>query len=319
LAFVLGVLVVSFACSGFESFTGAAQWAASASRGLLLRLRGCPDPLTGAVRAPSESTIRRLATGVDLEAFEAVIAAWTATQLPEAGDVCGRLAVAIDGKTVRGARTGEQVAPHLLAAATHERTMVLGQHVVPGKTNEIPMVATLLDDLRAAGHDMAGMVFTFDALHTQHATATILDEAGAGYVMTVKGNQPRLLTAVADRLAEHPGAPDATTAAATPAPRNVSSAPHRPPASNSPQHGRSSASSATPAAWTASAPARKSCTGSPASPPNKPTRPPSPPWCVVTGRSRTAHTERARHYDVRRPHGWAAGVGAGRPWRRGRG
>jgi hypothetical protein len=32
------------------------------------------------------------------------------------------------------------------------------------------------------------MVFTLDALHTQHATARLLHGAGAGYVMTVKGN-----------------------------------------------------------------------------------------------------------------------------------
>src|SRR5665647_3540544 len=40
------------------------------------------------------------------------------------------------------------------------------------------------------------MVFTLDALHPQHATATLLHGAGAGYVMTVEGNQPGLLAAV---------------------------------------------------------------------------------------------------------------------------
>jgi len=78
LAFVLGVLVMSFTCSGFGSFTGAAQWAEAASARLLLALGAAPDPLTGAVRAPSEATIRRIATRVDNEAFEAVVAAWTA-------------------------------------------------------------------------------------------------------------------------------------------------------------------------------------------------------------------------------------------------
>lgn len=62
------------------------------------------------------------------------------------------------------------------------------------------MVAPLRDDLRAAGHDLAQMVFTLDALHTQHATANLLYRTGAGYVMTVKGNQPRLRAAVIARL-----------------------------------------------------------------------------------------------------------------------
>jgi hypothetical protein len=164
LVFVLGVLVASFACSGFESFSGAAQWAAAASPELLLALGATPDPLTGAVAAPSEATIRRVATRVDAAAVEAVVAAWTAAHRP-GSDGGNRLAVAIDGKTVRGARSDGGVAPHLLAAATHDRSMVLAQRRVPDKTNEIPLVAALVDDLRAAGHDPAGMVFTLDALH----------------------------------------------------------------------------------------------------------------------------------------------------------
>lgn len=199
LVFVLGVLVASFACSGFESFSGAAQWAAAASPELLLALGATPDPLTGAVAAPSEATIRRVATRVDAAAVEAVVAAWTAAHRP-GSDGGNRLAVAIDGKTVRGARSDGGIAPHLLAAATHDRSMVLAQRRVPDKTNEIPLVAALVDDLRAAGHDPAGMVFTLDALHTQHATAALLHGAGAGYVMTVKGNQPGLLAAIIDRL-----------------------------------------------------------------------------------------------------------------------
>jgi predicted transposase YbfD/YdcC len=114
------------------------------------------------------------------------------------------LAVAIDGKTVRGARNAGERAPHLLAAATHHCPVVLTQRQIPSKTNEIPMVAKILDDLRAAGHDPATMTFTLDALHTQHATATLLHRAGAGYVMTAKSNQPGLLAAIQDRLSTTP-------------------------------------------------------------------------------------------------------------------
>jgi len=201
-AFVLGVLVMSFASAGFESFTAAAQWAAAADPALLLALGAAPDPLTAAVGPPSEATLRRVVAGIDREALEAVAAAWTAGQLPGPGTA--RLAVAIDGKTVRGARTGDRPAPHLLAACTHPSdrvpAVVLAQRQIPGKTNEIPMVAALVDDLRAAGHDPATMVFTADALHTQHRTAELFQNAGAGYVLTVKGNQPGLRTAIIGRL-----------------------------------------------------------------------------------------------------------------------
>lgn len=206
LRYVLGVLVAAFTCAGFETFAAAAQWAAAADRDLLLALGARPDPLTGAVIAPSEATIRRMASGVDPEAVEALVAAWTAQHLDQpgpagaGGEPAKPTPVAVDGKTVRGARTGHQCAPHLLGAATHDQSLMLTQRRIPGKTNEIPMVATLVDDLRAAGHEPASMIFTLDALHTQHATAALLQAAGSGYVMCVKGNQPRLREAVIDRL-----------------------------------------------------------------------------------------------------------------------
>ncbi len=201
-AYVLGVLVASFACAGFESFLGSAQWAAGAGRELLLALGAAPDPLSGAVTAPSEATLRRIACRVDGEMLETVLAAWTAGQLEPAEPGAARVAVAVDGKTVRGARVAGQATPHLLSAATHDLSLVLAQRQIPGKTNEIPMVSALLDDLTAAGHDVATMVFTLDALHTQHATADLLERAGAGYVMTVKGNQPKLRAAIIEQLRE---------------------------------------------------------------------------------------------------------------------
>lgn len=201
--YVLAVLVGAYACAGFESYLAAAQWAAAADRELLLALGAAPDPLSGAVVAPSEATIRRIACRVDRQALDRVLADWTASQLDRAAPGVERVAVAVDGKTVRGARVAGQRTPHLLSAATHDRSLVLAQRQIPGKTNEIPMFAVLLDDLRAAGHDIATMVFTLDALHTQHSTASLL--AGAGYVMTVKGNQPRLRAAIIDQLREqHP-------------------------------------------------------------------------------------------------------------------
>ena len=56
------------------------------------------------------------------------------------------------------------------------------------KTNEIPKLKDLLDPL-----DIADIVVTIDALHTQRDTARYLvDEKHAHYVMEVKENQPTL-------------------------------------------------------------------------------------------------------------------------------
>ena len=59
-------------------------------------------------------------------------------------------AVALDGKTVRGAASPGQVAPHLLAFCTHESQETLLQVRVSEKTNEIPVAQALLPCLRAA-------------------------------------------------------------------------------------------------------------------------------------------------------------------------
>lgn len=102
---------------------------------------------------------------------------------------------AIDGttargaKTARGARIGDGRAVHLLAALEHADGVVLGQRVVDGKSNEITAFAPLLD-----GIDLADVIVTADALHTQREHADYLLGRGAHYLFTVKGNQPKLHT-----------------------------------------------------------------------------------------------------------------------------
>lgn len=75
-------------------------------------------------------------------------------------------AVALDGKTVRGARDHadpDDRAPHLVAVVTHGDAIVLGQQQVDEKSNEITAVQPLLKDL-----DLAGTVVTADALCRRH-------------------------------------------------------------------------------------------------------------------------------------------------------
>ena len=96
--------------------------------------------------------------------------------------------IAVDGKTVRGAKDKDGKAPHLVAALAHGIGAVLGQAAVTAKSNEIPAVR----DLLKAFTDLAGAVITIDAMHTQGDTAQAITGRGADYVMTVKGNMPTL-------------------------------------------------------------------------------------------------------------------------------
>jgi predicted transposase YbfD/YdcC len=74
-----------------------------------------------------------------------------------------------------------------LAAFDHAHGVVLGQVDVDAKTNEVPMLPTLLDGL-----DLAGVVVTADALHAVRSHAQYLHSRGAHYILTVKPNQPAL-------------------------------------------------------------------------------------------------------------------------------
>jgi predicted transposase YbfD/YdcC len=163
-----------------RSFTAIAEWA---------------HDLTPAVRgrlglgrlAPSESTIRRTLQATDAEALDQAISAWLVTRSETSTAASLLRVIAIDGKSARGARGPDGRAVHLLAAFDQASGMVMGQTVVDGKSNEITAFAPLLGRI-----DIIGVIVTADALHTQHRHADYLTSRGAHYVLTVKGNQPRL-------------------------------------------------------------------------------------------------------------------------------
>ncbi|MGB8385310.1 MAG: ISAs1 family transposase, partial [Dermatophilaceae bacterium] len=110
--------------------------------------------------------------------------------------VDGRRVIALDGKTVRGARTSstdatvDRSAPHLVAAFDQASGTVLGQLAVTAKSNEIPTVRTVL-----AGFDLTDVVVSVDAMHTQTDTAAAIIAGGGDYVFSVKANQPTLYAA----------------------------------------------------------------------------------------------------------------------------
>ena len=175
-----GLLAVGIAAviAGSKSFAAIGQWAADAGAEMLAVL--------GAARGPAEeSTFRRAFTLVSPDALDRVLGAWLHTRAVQAG---GRLVIAIDGKTVRGAKNKEGKAPHLVAALAHGIGAVLGQAAVDAKSNEIPAVR----DLLKAFAGLAGAVITIDALHTQSDTAQVIIGRQADYVMTVKANMPTL-------------------------------------------------------------------------------------------------------------------------------
>jgi predicted transposase YbfD/YdcC len=194
------MLAAAAVLAGARSIAAIAEWAADAPQPVRAALGTRHDPLTGrwVWAVPTETTIRRTLARLDAEALAAAIGGWLADRDRPGQPGQHRRAVAVDGKTLRGARAsgvqGRQV--HLLTAMDHATRTVLGQRQVDGAPGEVPAFQPLLADL-----DLAGVVVTADALHT-HADAAefLVTVKQAHYLLIVKANQPTLL----DRCARLP-------------------------------------------------------------------------------------------------------------------
>lgn len=178
--------------SGARSIAAISEWAADAPQDVLARLGAKFHRGQQRYIAPHDATIRRAIAAVDADALDRVIGEWL-LDLVRAGDLEERqLVVAVDGKSLRGARQDDGRPVHLFAAMVQGERAVIAQNEVDHKTNEITGFQPLLDRL-----DLAGAVVTADALHAQREHARFLvEDKGADYLFGVKGNQPKLLAAI---------------------------------------------------------------------------------------------------------------------------
>jgi predicted transposase YbfD/YdcC len=194
------VLVCALLC-GANSQRDCARWARDARRPVLRRL--------GVTRAggPSLATLNRLLARVDVAALEAALGGWLqrARAAWRGAAARGLDGIAVDGKTLRGARRLGAGDAHLVSACCHRRGLVLAEVAVPDHATELAAVPPLL--ARVARVALAGETVTFDARCTQTAVAAAVVARGAAYLLAVKGNQPALLRACADATADRPPRP----------------------------------------------------------------------------------------------------------------
>lgn len=186
LPFLLTCLVAALLCN-CDGSEAVAQWCRD-HRSLLRRVFGPRLFLT-----PSGSLYRWLLPQLDACAIERVLGRWVQATTTAPADE----PLALDGKTVRGARTGEQTAPHLLAFCTHHSQETFFQVRVDEKTNEIPVAKAILPTL-----PIWQRVCTADALHTHAEFMRLMRALGAETVLTVKGNQPTLYADLATYFAD---------------------------------------------------------------------------------------------------------------------
>jgi predicted transposase YbfD/YdcC len=145
---------------------------------------------TKRARMPHHTTWSRiLGRAVDIPALEQLVSRLlTPPTLGEVPERCS-IAVALDGKTIRGtiARGQSHGGVHLLAAYVPRRGVVLTQIAVATKENEIVAAPTVLRQL-----DLTGVLLSGDAMFTQRALSIQIVEAGGDYLWMVKDNQPTL-------------------------------------------------------------------------------------------------------------------------------
>jgi hypothetical protein len=132
-------------------------------------------------QVPGETTFFRLLTHLDSRALEQALLDWQNHVLgPRPADDDQ---VAVDGKELLNSQ-GQQI----VSAYTVKGGRWLGSEAVAPGSNEIPAAQTLL---RRA--PIEGLLVTADALHTQSETARIIvQEKGADYLLTAKGNQKQI-------------------------------------------------------------------------------------------------------------------------------
>ena len=178
--------------AGADSVTAVSERASDAPAEVLAALGAWQDR-RGRLVPPSLRTFRRVLGMLDAQAVAAAFGTWLRAQVTAGPADAAALLIALDGKTVRGARVSDDKAPHLLAAMICGARAVLAQRDVDAKTNEITQVKPLLDDV-----DIAGALVTADALHVQRETARYLvEDKKADYLFTaVKDNQPGLFAAL---------------------------------------------------------------------------------------------------------------------------
>ncbi|MGH3327256.1 MAG: hypothetical protein ACRDPT_05570 [Streptomycetales bacterium] len=191
-------------CAGYTAIAG---WVADVPAEVLAEVY----MRAGAAPAgpPPETTIWRVLTDADSEAFDVAIGTWLMNNLlacaaaPEPGgkhddgDGDGPMQVRLDGKTVRGAKSADGSQLHLLAAVVGPpgpapvASVVVAQAEVPDAKPKETTVATSV----LAQVDLNDKVVTADALHTVKATATYIHDCGGHFVFPVKENRQALFDA----------------------------------------------------------------------------------------------------------------------------
>ena len=132
---------------------------------------------------PSHDTLCRVFGMLQPEILQQLYKKWQELLNRNEGEALKKI-ICIDGKTMRGNRSKESKANHIVTAWSKEGGFSLGQKVVDEKSNEITAIPELLEKI-----NIKGQVVTIDAMGTQTAIVETIRRKRGEYVLALKGNQ----------------------------------------------------------------------------------------------------------------------------------
>lgn len=173
-----GILSLAFCAIalGNNSYEAISDWGKSLSKNELEKF-GLKKPISTSIL---QKTFRLL----DIEAIEKVLMNW----LINTSEGLLNKIIAFDGKTNRGSRSRFNKGLHLVTAILHDKKEIIFQKRVSAKSNEIPAVREMLNDIKPIN-----CIITADAAHTNTKTAeVIVKKHSCDYLLVVKDNQEEL-------------------------------------------------------------------------------------------------------------------------------
>lgn len=175
----VAIVIMGLLC-GLENTSKIHQWAASEKVSAFLNEK------FGISKIPCYYWLLCLLKMIKPDSMNRCFMEWISSILPEDRN---DTVISLDGKTIRSTAKKESMKNplHIISAQIAGTGMTLAQKTVENKSNEIPAVQKLLEEM-----DIAGCMIVADALNCQKKTAEIIVSKGADYMLDAKDNQRNL-------------------------------------------------------------------------------------------------------------------------------
>lgn len=173
-------IVILESICGLKNISQIHQWAASD------RIREFLKEIFAIETVPCYYWLLCLLKLVKPESLNRYFVQWAAAMIPEYRE---GLTLALDGKTIRSAgKMDSYESPlHIVSAQVSEPGITFAQKSIEGKSNEVPAVQELLEEM-----EISGCMIVTDALNCQKKTAAAVIVGGADYLLCAKDDQKNL-------------------------------------------------------------------------------------------------------------------------------